>query len=138
MVKIYLIIAFAITTNLSYTQNIDSTEYASLMLIETEPVFDGCLKKFVKNNIVYPNSAHKDSLEGIVSISFWIDTLGMTYDHKIVKGVRNDIDKEAIRVAKLIKFKEPARQRGKPINVRYVVPIEFRFTEKIYIRNMNK
>ena len=52
--------------------------------------------EFIKNNIDYPNSALKDSIEGRVIVAFMIDTLGATFDHNIVRGVRYDLDLEAL------------------------------------------
>ena len=50
---------------------------------------------------------------------------GFTFGHKVIKGVREDLDNEALRVTTLIKFERPAFQRGKPIEVKYTVPVVF-------------
>ena len=58
-------------------------------------------------------------------MNFWVDTLGKTFDHRVVKGIRYDLDEEALRVAKLIQFETPAFQRGKPVFIEYSVPFVF-------------
>lgn len=93
--------------------------------LETSPVYKGDLVSFIQNHIHYPDQALKDSLTGKVIVGFWIDTLGITTDHYIAKGIRCDMDKEALRVAKLIKYDKPAMQKGKPIKVKMLVPVDF-------------
>ena len=85
---------------------------------------------FLVENLKYPQSALEDEIEGKVYISFWIDTAGNTQNHRIVRGVREDLDREALRVAKLIKFDEPAKNLGKPIGDCFTIPILFRLPEK--------
>ena len=85
---------------------------------------------FIAKKIIYPETAIKDKVDGTVVVWFLVDTLGYTLEHKIVKGIRGDLDNEALRVAKLIKFDEPAKNRGKPIIYCYSVPFVFKLSEK--------
>ena len=78
----------------------------------------------------YPSKALRDSLEGWVYVEFIVDTLGFTINHKVIRGVRQDIDDEALRIARLIKFDKPALQRGKPVEVKYCLPIIFELPTK--------
>ena len=105
-----------------------------ITIIDEAPIFKKKLDKkdnidslvtFIKNNIDYPNSALKDSIEGRVIVAFMIDTLGATFDHKIVRGVRYDLDLEALRVSRFLKFDVPALRKDKPVTIRYVVPVAF-------------
>ena len=83
------------------------------------------LMEFIVQNLQYPETARKYSIEGRVITQYWIDTLGNTYNHKIVRGVREDLDNEALRIIKLLKYEVPAMQRGKPISVMFTLPIIF-------------
>jgi protein TonB len=103
--------------------------------IEEAPLFNGDLNEFIQNEIVYPLDARKDTIEGTVIISFKIDTLGLTNNHEVVKGIREDVNNEALRIAKLIKFDRPALQKGKPITVEYTVPIVF---DLLHLNNKSK
>lgn len=99
-----------------------------ITIISEAPVFkDGPddLKAFITENTNYPLSALKDSVEGRVIVAFMIDTLGNTFDHQIVRNVRVDVDEEALRVVRLIKFDKPAKQKDRPISIRYIVPVDF-------------
>jgi TonB family protein len=54
--------------------------------------------EFVKEKIVYPESAKRDGKEGVVMLQFQVDTRGSVPQCKILKSVRRDIDEEAVRV----------------------------------------
>lgn len=114
-------------TNIAYAQVVeqsDSTEWL-IMIVSEEPSYNGDLIDFIQSKIQYPEQAVKEAIAGTVVISFWIDTTGITYNHKIIKGVREDLNEEALRVSRLIKFDKPAYQKNKPIRINYTVPIEF-------------
>lgn len=108
-----------------YSQNVDSTDNYVFTFKGQSPIYNGDLVQFIKNNVRYPEEAAKDSIEGSVIVSLWIDTLGNTSHHNIVKGAGEELNKEALRVAKLIKFDKPAYQNGIPVNVQYFVPVNF-------------
>lgn len=105
------------------------------------PVYKGgetSLNLFIENSILYPAQAKKDSIEGVVFVHFKVDTAGITMDHEILKGIRKDLDKEAIRVAKLINFEKPAMIRGKPIKSGYILKIEFKITDEMKIKKKSQ
>ena len=98
--------------------------------IDTMPVFNGNMFSFIQEEIQYPDSAIKDSIEGAVYVDFSVEKDGKTTQHTIVRGIRQDLDDEALRVSKLIKFKTPAMLNGKPavlsrylLRVRFILPI---------------
>lgn len=125
MVKVLLLtLSFFLTTYVN-GQTIDTINGNMITFIEEAPLFDGDLKEFIQEKLAYPLSARMDTLEGTVIISFWIDTLGLTTNHKVIRGIRDDLDNEALRISKLIKFDRPALQRGKPIKVAFTIPIVF-------------
>ncbi len=127
MVKWFLIL-LCWNALIAKAQEKDSIESDLISIIEFPPLFDKSedILSFIDKNIIYPNTAIADSLEGIVAVSFWIEKDGTTSRHAIVKGVRNDLDEEALRVAKLIKFSKPAYQKGIPMSVKYTIPIKFK------------
>lgn len=83
------------------------------------------LMEFIAKNIQYLETALNDSIEGRVVTQFWIDTSGNTDSHKIIRGLREDLDNEALRVAKLLKFEVPAIQREKPVRIMFTLPFVF-------------
>ena len=107
-------------------QNVDS-----LLIIRISNIFKGDLIHFIQTNIRYPSSAVLDSVQGRVNVEFIIDTIGYTFNHRILKGgIREDLNQEALRVTRLIKFDTPAFQKDKPVVIKYVVPVDFKLKYK--------
>jgi protein TonB len=125
MVRIYIMTFLFLLANFAKGQTVDSTEINMITFIEEAPLFNGDLKEFIQGELDYPLSAKKDTIEGTIVISFIIDTSGLTINHKVTKGIREDLNNEALRVAKLIKFDRPAMQKDRPIEVEYTVPVVF-------------
>lgn len=95
------------------------------------------LFKFIKKSINYPQSALHDLIEGTVIIGFIVELDGSTTQHKILTGVRDDINKEALRIIKLIKYAEPAKQANKSVRVKMVLPIKFSISTSPVRRSVN-
>jgi protein TonB len=100
--------------------------------VEKMPEFpggDAALLKWIGDNMIYPTIAAENGVQGRVSCTFTVNTDGSVTDVQIVRPVDPNLDKEALRVlAKLPKFK-PGEQRGKPVRVRYSVPVRFRLQQ---------
>jgi protein TonB len=124
MVKILFIILLVIHFDFAYCQQ-DSIQEMG-WVFEDIPEYDGYIKLFIRQNIIYPETAIADSIEGKVYVSYIVDTLGFTTKHKIEKGIRDDLNEEAIRIIKMIKYKSPAKFRGKPISFYSTLPVEFK------------
>jgi len=144
MVKNHVIlIVLLLLTNFAHSQTTDNE--SQLRKCDKEfhsswiefPIFDksssseggdfGNIAEFLRVNLTYPETAKTSKIEGQVFVEFWIDTLGFTSEHKIIQSVRQDLDDEALRVAKLIKFDEPAKihKGGKSIGMCFTLPIRF-------------
>lgn len=131
MKTLYLFLTIGIFSNsLTLFGQTDTSAHPSgtMFYLESMPEFNNSsngLIKFIESHLQYPADLKSDSIEGIVYVEFWVDTTGQTYDHKVLRGLNKKMNEEAIRVAKMITFSKPAMQRGKPVNVKYVVPIKF-------------
>ena len=98
-------------------------------VLEQQPEFPGGmpgLGNFLSENLRYPVEAQKAGAEGKVFISFVVCTDGTLCDYEVLKGVRPDIDREALRVVKKMSGRwTPGVQRGKKVRVKYNLPINF-------------
>ncbi len=130
MVKNHIVILLVLCVPFClYTQDTINVEDSFIITsVEKPPVFDGDLLEFIKQKTLYPESALKEYLEGTVMVEFWIDSIGNTYNHKIIRGIRADLNMEALRVTKEIRYAKPATNKGKPVAVRYVVPVIFQIS----------
>lgn len=86
---------------------------------------DYSLLEFIGENLQYPISAAMKSISGKVYVNVVIDSLGNTKEVKILKGIHNDLDMEAIRVIQLITDWLPAIQNGEAIESTITIPIRF-------------
>ena len=84
------------------------------------------LFEYLKQHMRYPKAAEKDSIEGRVIVSFIIEKNGKLTDFKVVKSPDPSLSKEALRVAKSMPKWNPGKQLGKPVRVKYTIPITFR------------
>jgi protein TonB len=126
--SIFLLLTLLFTTPaLAQTDSVDDSP-KFFNTIETMPAFPGGtdgMMKVLRENLKYPESALKDGVSGKVLVGFVIDTLGNVGDVKIVRGVREDLDNEAMRVVKLLNGWTPGTQRGTKVKVAYNLPINF-------------
>ncbi|MEQ9412697.1 MAG: TonB family protein, partial [Cyclobacteriaceae bacterium] len=75
--------------------------------------------------IQYPEEAKEKGIEGKVYIEFVVDKDGTITDPRVQKGADESLNKEALRVVGLSPAWNPARQRGKAVKQRMVLPITF-------------
>lgn len=98
-------------------------------VVEQMPQYPGgkeALFKYLSTNVKYPEDAAKKKVEGRVIASFVVETDGSITDVEVSKKAFPSLDAEAVRVLKGMPKWEPGRQKGKPVRVRYVVPVNFR------------
>lgn len=88
--------------------------------VEIEGGFQELYKK-----IVYPASAIKDSVQGVVLVSAIISEKGEPTKITILKPVHPDIDKVAYDAVLKSKF-IPAKKNGKPVEAEITIPIKFK------------
>ena len=101
-----------------------------LDIAEVQPEFPGgneALMKFIQANINYPQMEKELGIEGKVYIGFAVMTTGEITNIKIMRGIKDapNLDKEAIRIVKLMPRWIPGMNNGQKVNVRTIVPIRF-------------
>ena len=89
------------------------------------PGGEGALLRWITENMVYPTIAQENGISGRVSCQFVVEPDGSVSNVEVIRPLNQYLDREAVRVlSKLPKFK-PGKQRGKPVRVRYSVPVRF-------------
>ena len=84
------------------------------------------LMQFLSKNIKYPTIAQENGTQGRVTVQFVVNKDGSIVDAKVIRGVDPYLDKEALRVIGTMPKWKPGMQRGKPVRVKYTVPVMFR------------
>ncbi|MEE4196468.1 MAG: M56 family metallopeptidase [Bacteroidales bacterium] len=101
--------------------------------VEKMPRFQGKksshFRKFITENLKYPEEAVKNKLSGRVYLSFTIDKEGNLVDAEVVRSAHPLLDAEALRVTNLSPKWEPGENQGKKVNVRFTFPVIFSLEE---------
>ena len=123
--------AVSTTANTLSTTNVQTkqSDKKIFRVVEEMPKFkggDAKLMEFLSMNVKYPESAIKAKQQGRAIVGFVVGKDGTVSDVYIEKSTGYDVlDNEAMRVVKSMPAWEPGKQKGKPVNVKYFVPITF-------------
>ena len=104
----------------------NATDEKVFDVVENMPEFNGgmgALMQYLSDNIRYPEE--KD-IQGRVIVRFVVGKDGSISNAQVVKSVHPSFDAEALRIINNMPKWIPGTQNGKPVNVKYVVPINFK------------
>lgn len=96
--------------------------------VEQVPAFPGGIEKFyayLQKNMRYPAIARENNTQGRVIVQFVCERDGSLTDIKVVRGIGDGCDEEAVRVLKASPKWTPGVQNGRKVRVQYSVPISF-------------
>lgn len=92
----------------------------------TYPGGEAALLKFVTDNLVYPQIAQEQDLQGTVVLRFKVDVDGSVSAVKIEKSLSRECDEAAATVVRKLRRFVPAKQQGHPVPVWFRLPVRFR------------
>lgn len=108
-------------------------------VVENVPIYPGCnrqLKRpqqvecfeshvlqFVSQKIRYPEAARRLNLSGRVFVQFVIEKDGKVSNIEVLRGVHPMVDEAAVNAVRRLPQMEPANQRGKPVRMKFVLPV---------------
>lgn len=98
-------------------------------IVEVQASYPGgeaALLKFIGDNLVYPEIAQEQELQGTVILKFKVDVDGSVSTIKVQKSLSRECDQAAVAVVKKLKRFVPAKQQGHPVAVWFTLPIRFR------------
>ena len=97
--------------------------------VDEMPVFKGGdvgLLKYIADNTAYPKDAKEKNIQGKVIVRFVVEKDGTVSDVAVIKSAEPSLDAAAVKVVEsLPKFETPAKIKGLPVKVHYMVPITF-------------
>ena len=94
------------------------------------PGGDEARVKFLQENLVYPQEAKEQRIEGTVYIRFVVGKNGRLITVEIAKSVHPLLDKEALRVVKMMPKWEVGKKRKANVRAEYQIPITFKLKEE--------
>lgn len=98
-------------------------------VVENQPEFPGgtsALMQYLSNNIQYPEASKEKGVQGRVVVQFIVNKDGSISDPVVARSVDPNLDKEALRLVSSMPMWKPGMQRGKPVRVRYTLPVAFK------------
>lgn len=99
---------------------------------EVMPQYKGGLKalgELIQRKVRTPRSVSSLGVSGTVYVQFIVRSDGSITDIVVIKGIAADADREAARLASLMKDWSPGMQNKQPVSVRMVLPIKFQSKE---------
>lgn len=120
-----LVLLFSFMTSTAQTKKNDMV----FDVVEVMPQFPGgqiAMLQYLMKNIKYPEQAMKEGIQGRVTVRFIIEKDGSISDVKPVLSVHPLLNKEAVRVVKSMPKWSPGKQNGKPVRVRFNLPVMFK------------
>jgi len=95
---------------------------------EVMPSFPGgeaAMHKFLSERLRYPQQAKAAGISGTVYLSFVVERDGRITEIEVLRGGEAGLGEEAVRVVNLMPFWNPGIQAGRPVKVKFTMPIKF-------------
>ena len=96
--------------------------------VDVYPSYPGGDKErfaFMTKNTIYPESAIKDSIQGMVYVNFIVSKDGSLKELKVLRGVSPEVDAEALRVVSIMPKWNPAEKDGEKVEFEFTIPFRF-------------
>lgn len=110
-------------------------EETPFLVAETMPQFEGGnlmnFRAWAQAQIQYPAVALKNNISGRVVVEFVIEKDGSICNIKIVQSPDRSLSDETRRILTSSPKWTPARQQGKIVRVKFLLPIDFRIDKKV-------
>lgn len=98
-------------------------------VVEHMPEFPGGMQglmQYISKSIKYPVETQKAGAQGRVIVQMIIDKDGNITEPTVISSVTSVLDAEAIRLVSNMPKWKPGTEKGKPVNVKYTIPIMFK------------
>ena len=107
----------------------EATEEEVFVIVEDMPKFKGGdinkFREWVQKRVRYPEIASENGIQGRVYITFVVETSGLVSNVSVTRSVDALLDDAAKEAVEASPKWEPGMQRGRPVRVRYSIPIIF-------------
>ena len=97
-------------------------------IVEDMPRFPGgntALKTYIYSNLEYPEKAKSQGIEGEAKVRFLVNNKGKAEKAEVLSSSYEGFDAPALKVINEMPDWTPGKQRGKPVQVWYVISIKF-------------
>ncbi len=101
-------------------------------IVDEMPQYPGGEKKlteFLSEKIIYPSHALQNGMEGRILCSFIVAKDGTISNIEVLQSPDPELSREAIRILSLMPKWNPGINNGEKVNVKCVLPIDFKINE---------
>lgn len=88
------------------------------------------LNKWVYQYLKYPEVAVRNGVQGRVVVEFIVEKDGKVTDVRVVKGVSEELDAEAVKVISASPKWKPGKVKGEKVRTSISIPVEFKLEKK--------
>lgn len=106
----------------------EKQDTAVLRTVEQLPEFPGGIVQFMKwltRNLRYPPEAQRQKIQGKVVVSFIVNKDGSIASPTVVTSANPLLDREAMRVIRMMPRWKPGLDDGKPCRTMFAIPVNF-------------
>ena len=132
MRKIIFVLIFVVSAFMVKAQNHEERKNEVLTYAEQMPEYvggDSARAVFLRNNIIYPETARLNWKQAKVVIQFVVNAEGKISDVTALTHKGWGFEEEAIRVIKLMPDWIPGKTKGRPVSIRFSIPIYFKLSK---------
>lgn len=98
-----------------------------VLVSEIKPEFPGDVNRYVTDNFQVDSKSANEGKGGKIMVSFVIEKDGSVSNAQVMRGINPRLDAEALRVVNKMPKWSPAKNQGKPVRYRFVLPIRLKF-----------
>ena len=103
---------------------VEPVEDPIFTVVEVNPELIGGLVG-LQSRVIYPEIAQRVGIEGQVVVQFVVDERGNVMDPVVLRSPSELLSEAALTAVRESRF-TPGQQRGRPVKVRFAVPVTFR------------
>ncbi|WP_299456083.1 TonB family protein [uncultured Microscilla sp.] len=111
----------------AYNPNKDAPVFTVVEQPPTPKGGSAQMAAYLEKNLQYPPEARANNTSGIVILQFIVESNGQLSHFKVLRGLGNGCNKEAIRLLKGSSPWNPGKQRGKTVRVKKTFVVRFAY-----------
>ncbi|RZK45599.1 MAG: energy transducer TonB, partial [Pedobacter sp.] len=100
-------------------------DYVNIEVLPAYPGGEAAFREYIRKSVKYPPLAMETNLQGTVYVGFTVEKDGSLTNVVVERKVGGGLDEEAMRVVRASKRWTPGIQNGRPVRVKYNVPVKF-------------
>lgn len=130
MKRFLLLLSAIFLTNMAFCQEEKkvSVDDAVFVVAEEQAEFPGGLDSmyaYIQKNLVYPEKAKAEGIEGRVFVTFTIEKDGSISNILIKRAIGGGCEEAVVEMIKNMPKWKPGKQKGKPVRFQFTLPIKF-------------